>query len=294
MALRYEWGFDTHLLEDGFGLHLDDGTDSGAITHDDASYCHTDLSGLSHPAVNGRFVDLATALRADCVAVLTTNSTDFTVQYNAGKGYQIGSLLVNTTLDFRSSTLGNNSGINLARALGFTADHADGSGSGYDCVLSGEPLYESNVRPYYLLSPTIQGRSKVRPLYEQPELTQSASADDGTFYFVSRDGSAKMAEWTQTFETDDPPSWAVSGNAQTTSGAPVFKRSANSAVPWSYEHAFEHARAGGSLPFLCVDGSDSIVYQLEAGGTAMDPQRAASEDIGLWNIRFRCIRLGEL
>ena len=287
MALRYEWGFDTHHLADGFKLNVDDGTDSGAIAFTDASHCHTSLSTLTDPPISGGFSDLAGALEADIQAVLTTNAGSVSVSFS-GTQYTL-TFGVNTTLDFRTATLGDGGGVNLARWLGFTASHPDGSGSGYECSLTGATSYTSDVRPYGLILPAIQGRSKMRPLYEQPELTQAASSDDGTFYFVSRDGAAKMAEWTQAFE--DPGNLPSDG---TSNGMPVFKSEETAEIPWSYERAFEHARMGGSTPFLVVDGSDSIVYQLEAGGTAMSPERAASEDIDLWNVRFRCVRLGSL
>lgn len=286
MALRLEWGVDTANLIDSFGVNVDDGTDSGSITFTDDTHCHTDLSPITDAPISGGFTALDAALQADIRAVLATND-DAIVAYNAGSHtYTLDFQAATTTVDFRSATLGNDSGVNLARMLGFTADHANGSGSGHDCRLSGATSYTSNVRPYYLILPLIQGRSKVRPIYEQPELTMGASSDDGTFFYTSRDGAAKFSEWTQSMETGTPPS------TFSDDGMPLFKHQATSAVPWSYEHAFEHARTGGSLPFLVVDGSDSIVYELSAEGTAMDPRRAASEDYDLWDIVFRAVRLG--
>ena len=102
-------------------------------------------------------------------------------------------------------------------------------------------------------------------------------------------------------ETDSPPSdYAVGHGFGATvpsaryDGLALFKRSVTAACPWSYQHAWEHVRSGGSLPFLVVEGSDSTVHTLRADGASFRPSRFAGKDIALWSVPFKTRQLGTL
>lgn len=286
MALRYEWTVYVDDFSAGFGVNVDDGTDSGNITTlTSGTYCHTDITGVLGGSLG---TDWASWLQSAIRAVLTT-ANDATVTYNAGSHTYTLTFGSTTTVDFRDGTLTTVEGINLAKVLGFTANNASATGSGYDCQLSGSTSYTSDVRPYYLISPVIQGRSEVSDEYEPEGLTQDAESDDGTDYHSSRDGSCVYYDWVSTFENDDSPPTSNSDD-----GAPVFKRNAGTNVPWSYQHAWEHLRTGGSLPFLVVDGSDSEVHRMRAEGCSFVPRRSADKDVGLWSVPFKSRLLGTL
>lgn len=283
MSLRYEWTVDPGNLTDGMAVSVDDGTDSGTATvTTDTVYAHTSLTSVLGSGVGG---DLATALETLTDAILTTNGS--TISYSAANRAYTLAFGASCTVDFRSATLGDDSGVNLAKWLGFTASHTDGAGSGYDCYLSGQTSYTSNVRPYGIIIPTIQGRSDVSDEYEPDGIAMDNEADDGSAYGVSKDTSSIWLDWTQTAETNSPPSGFASD------GMAVFQTAETSAVPWSYQRAFGHARDGW-YPFLVVDGSDSLVCELRAEGASFHPTRFAGKDYSLWSIPFRTRLRGRL
>lgn len=303
MALTYNWGIDAALFTNTLKVSVGDTVDSGTATLA-STYCHVDMSSVTGA---GTYTALAGALQTAIRAVLTTHATDYTVTYSASLGqYTIDNAGARTlTLDFTDATLGNESGFRLAEALGVTgANGFATAGSGYDATfaINGESFH-SDVRPFYLIAPTIQGRSDMSDEYEAETLISEAVADDGTAYYSSPAAGVYLSDWIQMAETDSPPASAFGGDSSgstpatsRTDGMPVFKRSVTAEVPWSYQHAWEHTRTGGSLPFLVVDDgtSESAVHELRSDGGAFRPTRFASKDFALWSVPFKTRLIGRV
>lgn len=297
MALRYEWGWDVEALQlDGtavgsLAVYGDDGTDNGLVTISSGTYAHTAIDSATG---SGTFTKFDPAIEA----AFTALSIGMNVIYSASTATYTLDLGAIGSLDFRDAATpngvgsGSSAGKMMAALLGYNYQHDDATGGSasdpYNIRLSGQQSYASNCRPYCVILPTIQGRSEMSDEYEPEGVSRESVADDGTSYHVSVDGASIWYDWIQMAETDSPPA------THSDDGMAVFKRNATAEVPWSYQHAWEHARTGGSLPFLVVDGSDSEVYRLRSDGLAFRPQRFASKDYSLWSIPFRARLLGRL
>lgn len=257
MALRYEWGWDAALTPFTISATDDGGSFSVAVTT--GTYAHTVMTDLGYLALAAY---LQTAINT------ASSSGTYTVTYNGTSGYTIaysGSVL---TLTFTGST----AITNAAKILGFSG------------TKSGSTSYSSDVRPYYVIIPAIQARSKVSDEYEPPNIVSEASADDGTVFQVAKDTSEIYLDWTQTAETQVAPT------VHTTEGTPMHSRYATSEVPWTYQHAWAHMR-GGQQPFACIESSTTL-HEMRAEGLSFAPMRFAAEDYPLWSIAFKTRLIG--
>jgi hypothetical protein len=270
VSLRYEWAFDVSLLADGLSVTVTDSGGAFTVSFTSGTYAHTSINSVVS-GYTSFAAALETALNAGSLGAAVYN-VDYAFSPGSGIGYTI-ECDENAAFDFT----GTNAQVNMRRVLGFTTDSASST------------LHESTARPYYLLVPSIQGRSNMSDEMEPDGASEEEGADDGTVYQTSKDTSEVVTEWTQMAEPT-----SISGASVVSSlWAPPFERQATSLIPWSYQHAFRHARTG-HLPFLVVDGSDSEVHELRADGTAFRPTRFASPDFGLWSIPFRTRLLGRL
>jgi hypothetical protein len=197
------------------------------------------------------------------VFVAGGNEAFYTIDYSAG--------------DFSLDLTGSDTQVTMRRVLGFSGDQ------------STSDAYSSDVRPYYVILPAMPGRSECSDEYEPEGITNESIADDGSAYQISRATSEILSDWIQMAESTTAP------DTFTNNGTYVFERDATSAVPWSYQHAWRHARTGYH-PFLVVDSgtSENAVHMLRADGSSFMPQRMASKDYPLWNIPFRTRKLGDL
>lgn len=269
MSLRYEWAFDVSLISSGLSVIVTDSGGPFTVSFTSGTYAHTSINSV----VSGytSFADaFEAALNAGSLST-AVYSVAYAFDLNTAIGYTI-ECDENAAFDFT----GTDAQVNMRRILGFATDSASST------------LHESTVRPYYILAPSIQGRSNMSDEVEPDDISEEESADDGTVYQTSKETSEIVCEWTQMAEPTSIP-----GATVLSPWAPPFERQATSLIPWSYQHAFRHARTG-MLPFLVVDGSDSEVHQLRADGTSFRPTRFASPDYGLWSIRFRTRLLGRL
>ena len=266
MAVRYEFAFDLATFSDGFAMT---GTDDGgafSVSMTSGTYAHATITSV----VSG-YTAFSAALKTALDAASASGT--YTVTYAATTGYTIAYSGALCTLDLTGTT----AQTNMARLLGFSGDR------------SGATSYASQVRPYYLILPSMPGRSEMTDEYEPDGIVFESQSDDGTRYQMAVDTSEVLSDWTQMAETNSAPDSAFAD------GTFVFERSVNSAAPWSYQHAWEHARKG-KHPFLCVDSgtSESAVHLLRAEGGSFRPQRMASKDYSLWNIPFKTALLGRL
>lgn len=275
MALRYEWAWRIQSIGTVAIKVTDDGGTS-TVSLTSGTYAHTSISSVV-PGYTAFSAALKAALDAD-----STLSGTYTVTWNGTTGYTIsvtGSSSL--TLSFATTTAAH--GTRMQRILGFSADQ------------SGATSYSSDVRPYFMIIPAIQGRSELSDEYEPPDIAMEDVADDGTAELTSRyegddesdDDGEVWLDWTQNAETETGPS-VFSGE-----GTFVFKRQATSAVPWTYQHAFKHMRRGHH-PFLVLDGSEKAVCQIRADGASFTPRRFAGTDQPFWTIPFRTRLLGRI
>lgn len=282
MALHYYWGVDLSLIEVGFRVGVTDS--SGAAGADrsfnvvitSGTFAHVDFSSVLTGWEDFAGV-LETAVNAGSAGGATPQT--HTISFATSTGYTWSATGTKLTLDFT----GTEAQIALRRFVGMTGDR------------SGSMSYGSQVRPHYWIIPTIQGRSNDSDDYEPDGISSEASGDDGSVSQISKDTAETFRDWTQAAEPIEPDAGFTFDDPWT---AP-YERQATSAAPWSYQHAFRHARTGGTeqsgtMPFLVVDGSESSVHALRADGTAFHPQRFAGVDFPLWSIAFKTRVLGRL
>jgi len=278
-AFHLTWGFD--LARTGaLGVEIRDAASANPFqvamtTGRHAFYDISAISGVTH-------TDLATALAAAINAAKTgAYAAPFSVtasaagsDYNDGPVYVIdyNSGATNFELNFSAATTAAD-GTRLRRVLGFTADQ------------TGSAEYTSNARPYYVTVPQKPGRAKFDGDYEpEGSAAVEAVADSSASYSLSPTTVETRQDWEHQFEllagvfTTEAPDGTTAGD-----------------VPWSWQHAWEHARA--IEPFVVTDGSDQSVHKLRAEGAAFDKQarRQVFGDFdGLWHISMRTRLLGRL
>lgn len=250
MALRYEFFFDIAMIGT-LAYKLTDAEVSGSErTFTTGSYCHTTFAAA-----------LETSLETGHV------TTGYTVTWNGATGYTIAYSSTPCTIAFSTVTTAAQ-GTRLRQTLGMSGDRSGGT------------TYSSQVRPYYLIVPAIQGRSQVSDEHEPEGLMFEAVSDDGVAYQISKDTSEILYDWIQVAETETAPS------TFSDPGTPPFTRLASAAVPWVYQDAWAHMRLGDH-PFYVVDGSVTSKHQIRADGASFRPQRFMGPDLPYWTIPFR-------
>lgn len=279
MSLRYEWSFDLAALG-GVAVVVDDDGSAGEAEIASGTHAHTSIATVED--VEGNAVARYSAYTAFAVvlaAALNTASTGvgtYTVTWNGTTGYTVAYSAGNFSLSFSTVTTAAQ-GVLLRQILGFSGDK------------SGAASYSSDARPFFVIIPTVEGRTQMTDEMEPDDLASEAVADDGTAYQVSRDSLEVWSDWRQTAETNTAPS------TFSAAGTPVYARHATSAVPWTYQHAWRHMRLADH-PFLVLDTgtSESAVHQIRAEGASFRPQRFAAADYDLWSLDFRTRLIGRL
>lgn len=280
MALYYEWGWDVAQIDDGFSVIVTDSSGAAGadrtftVSFASGTYCHTSLAAVGATSTYTAFAAaFETALEAGSAGGATPRG--YTVSWSRTTGYTVA---VNAGTKLTLDLTGTTAQTQMAQLLGMTGDR------------TGALTYSSQVRPYYFIVPTIQGLSSVSDEYEPDGIVEESISDDGTAHAIARDTSEVYFDWVQMAEPDAPEAGFTFDDPWT---AP-FERQISSAAPWSYQHAFRHARAG-KQPFLVTNGVDEeLVHELRADGSSFRPQRGAGTDIAIWNIPFRTRLLGRL
>jgi hypothetical protein len=271
MALRLEYSFDLASLPTA-GVAVDV-TDAGGgpttVTMATGVHTHTDIS-----SVDSDFSVFATAFKTALDAAMAGTHT---ITWNGTTGYAVVSDSATFELDFSSA---GTQGTQLRQLLGFSGD------------LTGSTAYSSDVRPYYLIIPIIQGRTRYKLAQETPEVVNEKVADDGSRVFIAKTTADKVGEWMHVAEIETTP--GVFSDV----GTPVKKTmvdagtSAND-VPWSWEHSFEHLRTHHHR-VLVIDGAASEVWEVRADGMFDNSSRWSGEDQPLHQVPFKGRRIGTL
>ncbi len=259
MALTYYAGFDFARLG-SFSLVVT--TDEGVprtitTTISSGTYAHVDMQSLTGTGNYDDFLTILTTAMNAAAATATPTPSARTFNNNSfGSG--IYGLEVNTgTIVVTAAT--NTVAKNI---LGITT-----------LPTTAALTVVSQVRPYYLLVPAVAARSNVTDDYEGGEIAYDGEADDGSSYGISRITPALYHDWVQAMESKPA----------------CFKNSATAAVPFTYQHMFQHCR--NIEPIYVLDseaavGTDNMVVKLRADGAAWKPARVAADYDGLWNIPF--------
>lgn len=179
-----------------------------------------------------------------------------TCSFSTSTGLYTVARNTNFTLDFSTAA-----DLRLRAALGFTGNK------------SGANSYTSDVRPYYLIVPAVEGLTDTTDEYEPDDLAEEAVGDDGAAYTIARTTADTLWDWSHAVETK----------------AATFAREAESAVPWTWQHFFAHARKG--MPFV-RGPSTGYVHRLRAEGMSFRPQRMTADYDGQWTVRLLTRYLG--
>ena len=287
MALRNEYSFDLAALPTaGVAMLVTEDVGgagrTGEVIMATGLHTHTDIS-----SVDSDFSVFATALKAALDAGPGTLTGTYTVTWAGPTGYTIVNNQQGVAIDIEFS-VGNVTstaqGTNMRQLLGFNDDQTGQS--------DGAVGYSSNVRPYYMIIPSIQGRTNYSREKETPDIVNEAVADDGTRVFIAKTTADKIGEWIHVAEIETTPAVFSAAGTPTHKAMVDAGTSAND-VPWSWEHSFEHLRTAHHR-VLVVDGSDSEVWEVRADGMWFDPTRFSGTDQPLWQIPFKGRKIGAL
>lgn len=257
MTHRIESGWDiarvgTHTLSVTGNL----GTQTVSITT--GTYCHTDLTSVLG---TGNYDDFAGALKAALDASGAASGA-FTVTWSTSLLTYTISNAANFTLTYSNTDAGNR----MADALGFTRNTTTASATST----------ASTRRPYYVIDGAMGARSSWTRNYEGDDVTSQAEAEDGSTFTMARSVAPQYEDWTVPFEELEA----------------VFSAKAVTAVPWTWQHFFEHSR--GIEPFAVFDDDGNSVHVLRGRGTSFKPARVQQDWDELWNVELLTIRRGTL
>jgi len=283
MALRNEYSWDVALLPitgsetaPGLAVKVTDVGGTAEITYAAGVFTHTDIS-----SVDSGFSPFGAQLATDLNADATLSISDYRVTWNGTTGYTLDTTASGTSfaVAFSTATTAEH-GTNLRRLLGFSDDSASAAS------------HSSNVRPYYLVIPAIQGRSSYTRERESPDIVNEAIADDGSRVFIAKATADLVGSWVHPAEIETTPA-VFSAAGTPTHKAMVDAGTVANDVPWSWQHSFEHLRTHHHR-VLVIDGSDSEVWEVRADGMWFDPSRWAGTDQPLWQVPFKGRKIGAL
>lgn len=248
MAVWYYAGFD--LRDIGlFTLTIDDNGAGSPLVYTESNFGSQLVAHVDSVASGLTYADLVGELNTAIAA------EPITVTFSAASGqYTFTYTGVGTGFDLTFSTV-------AARVFGFSTT-----------VHTNKASIQSDVRPYYEILGQTTGRSAYSRDYEPSEVASQAISDDGANIMgLARTASPKFLDWRQQFET--LPS--------------TFKSVATSAIPWTWEHLFEHCRT--VHPILVSDGYDNAWVRLRPEGSAFRPEAQTPDFDEQWHIPLQTV-----
>lgn len=257
MGLAYYSGFDLNRLGT-FSVVFTDTHGTFTATVAANTFAHVDMQTVMG---TGNYDDIATALQTAMNA--TFNSFPFVRTAIYTVTFSTTTFLYTIAVSSGTVSIGNTTSPVAKNVLGFNSFPTSAAAS-----------ISSQIRPYYVISPAIGGRSNVSFDYESDEISYDGDADDGNSFGISRTTAPLFHDWTQPFE----PRTAV------------YKRLATTAIPWTYQHMFEHAR--NIEPLLIQDadggvGTDDMVCKLTAPGSVFRAQPVTADFDDIYNLNFQ-------
>lgn len=268
MALFTGWGFDfVHIGT--FSLVVTDPGGTSTITGDSNGI--TRSNGAAADVVESAVttwcpVSLAAAISAyaafpTILGTALTNDTQlsgtFTVTLDQATGLYTLKRTGNTswTIDAGTNALARNVlGLATSGAISSASD-----GAGNHQIVSAR-------RPYYVILGTRGGRSDLEGPEEPDDISEEAEDDAGEHYGISVDTAAEYWRWVIAAEPE----------------AATRKSKATASVPWTWQHAIQHAR--NIYPFGLIDSSESIACYLLKESAPFRGERLWPNFEATWNI----------
>lgn len=280
------YSFDALRLG-GLKMTVTDDGGTFAVTLDEDEYAHSDFANaVNHrgdtPARLSAILVLAAVLQLQLNG-LTSGAGSYTVTYDDAGFYTIAYDNGNITIDLTEATNGD-PGLRMAEALGMASDAA----------LSGAASYASTVRPFYLLIPAAMGRTKISPDRYGAGIATDARTDAGVYGQTAVAGAAVETGWLQTIEDET----AIDLVTYDGPGTPVHAWRATEAIPWSYQHAWDHA-----LTYLCAikviddvdaDPAYAEIHEMRADGLSFAPRYTGADDFAMYSVEYRTRLLARL
>lgn len=172
------------------------------------------------------------------------------------------------TVTFNASTLKYTISSTVTFSMTFTLPSVGSRVLGFTANKSGANTYTSDVAVYYSIALRRGGISNPTDDYEPAGYAEDAFVEGGDHYGVRAGVSPTFFDFT----------------APSEKRAATFKRAALAAVPWTYQHFFEHVRNVES--FALVTDTETSVLRLRADGARWAPQRLVQNYDDLWSIPF--------
>lgn len=254
MTLRICAGWDLGRIG-GFSLQFTDTGGSDTIAISTGTYAHESMANVLG---SGNYAEFATALQTALNASGTLNGTFAVTWSSVTYQYTIASTVAFTTADPTGTIAG--------QILGLTG------------AVASTTSKTSDVRPYYVIDAAMGCKSRASDDYEPPGVAEGDWTIGGSHYSVSVAAAVTFHDFTLTYE----------------SKAATFKRAATAAVPWTYQHLWEHCR--GSQPLMVTDDVDTAgaVHYLRADGASWKPERAVADWDDAWHLTFNTILKGRV
>lgn len=252
MTCRYFPGVDLSLL-DTWSVTVTYPSGGSQTVITEADFSSPKVCHIDLNATIGTHNDLAGLLETELKAIHTGFSCSFN---ELALTYSISHSTTNFDISFSTAA---------QRTLGFTAGSTN--------VAS----VTSTVRPYYVVDAAHAGRSSYSDRYEPDDVASLAISDSGeVFVGMARTASPAFVDWRQQFETREA----------------TFKHVATTAVPWTWQHLFEHTRT--VHPLLVKDGYDDSVYHLRPDGSSFKPEPQTPDYDDQWHLSFRTVLIDVL
>lgn len=285
------YSFDALRLG-GLAMRATDELGTFDVTIPSGELSHVDFTAIvdhrgNSPARVAAIQELATVLTAALQASKTGTGDWFVqwrplayptpfydVSYDGDPSYSI---------DFRAASVGPG-GPRLARAMGFLDSAVIATTIGVALT--------STLRPAYLLIPAAMGRTKVSPDRYEGSIATDARTDGGVYGQTSVARAAVTKDWSQAGEDET----SIGAVAYGEPGTPVHAYRATTAVPWSYQHAWDHA-----LTYKCailVDDGNPLspveVVEMRAEGLVFSPMFTGADDFPMYSVEFKTRLLGRV
>lgn len=227
-----------------------------AVSVSTGHYCHLDLSDYDSACTSFAAALQAAAVAAGFASALVTYSHTahaYTLR-NGGGAF---------ALAFPSST----AGALMARILGFDPTTSASATS-----------HTGTVRPYYVIVPSKDGRSRYSGL-RQVARSMRRQADDGRGFSLSTSDAVYTGQWEHWHE----------------SLAATFTHSATSSVPWTWEHLWTHAGRWQEYVLVQPDAENPEppgIWQLTTPDfDESTHERHYADGDFAWKIRIAAVRL---
>lgn len=274
------------------GLAVQATDDGGAflVSIDDGEFAHSDVASAANrfgliPKRLSPVQVFATAFE-NALNAASSGAGVWSVDYQLHPNpnlYVVSYSAAIWELDFREATVGAG-GPRLAAAVGM--------GDSAPIAVAGGANAYSTRRPYYLLIPSAMCRTGLRADRGPANAATDAPSDGGVYGQISRQQVTVHKSWKQAGEDETVIGLVALGEP----GTPVHAHLATDAVPWSYQHAWDHAISYKCAIKVVDDVSESYaeVHEMTAEGLTFDPAFTGADDFAMYSVPYQTRLLGRI